>query len=256
MRAAGTNPERLTASFGGPAARLDFFDPQTFAPAARGCSALFLMRPPAIAAVRRTLIPFLAVAREEGVRHVVFLSVQGAASNPLLPHHTVESRLCADPGTWTILRPGFFAQNLQDAYARDLTEDSRLYVPAGAGRVAFIDVRDIAEVAADALLSPDTHEGQAYTLTGPAALSFAEVADLLSELLGRRIRYEPASVLGYVAHLRRRGLEAAQIGVMLALHLGLRFGQAASVDPTLARLLGRPGRSLREYARDHVAAWR
>ncbi|MFO0576285.1 MAG: SDR family oxidoreductase [Polyangia bacterium] len=256
VRAAGTSPERLTASGSGPAVKLDFFDPATFAPAVSGCSALFLMRPPAIAAVRRTLLPFLAVARAEGVRHVVFLSVQGAGSNPLLPHHTVEQQLCAGPGTWTILRPGFFAQNLQDSYARDLIEDSRLYVPAGAGRVAFIDVRDIAEVAAQALVDPGPHQGQAYTLTGPASLSFAEVAELLSERLGRRIRYEPASVLGYLAHLRRRGLAAAQIAVMLALHLGLRFGQAESVDPTLERLLGRPGRPLREYVRDQAASWR
>lgn len=256
VRAAGSDPQRLATAFSGAeAARLDFTDATTFRPAAAGCSALFLMRPPAIADVRRTLLPLLKVAREEGVRQVVLLSVQGAEKNPLLPHHTVEQALRRGPPTWTILRPGFFAQNLHDAYARDLAQDSRLYVPAGAGRVAFIDTRDIGEVAALALLDPAAHAGRGYTLTGPAPLSFAEVAELLSAQLGRRIRYEPAGVFGYMAHLRRRGLIAAQIAVMVALHVGLRFGQAETVDKTLPRLLGHPGRTVREYIADHAERW-
>ena len=234
----------------------DFRDPTTFAAAAEGCAAVFLVRPPPISDVRPTLNAFIDVARARGVRQVVFLSVAGAGSNKLVPHHDVEVHLAAGGSGWTVLRPGFFAQNLADAYRRDIVEDGRIYVPAGRGVAAFIDGRDIAEVAALALAAPEAHAGQAYTLTGPQAVSFDEVAASLTRAVGRPIRYVPASVVGYAAHLHRRGLPAAQIAVQTILHVGLRFGQAAVVDPTLERLLGRPGYTLDAYVRDHAAIWR
>ena len=252
--AAGSDRERLRARLGNDVetARLNFFEPETFAPALAGCDGLFLLRPPAISQVRRTLLPFLDAARSLGVRQVVFLSVQGADKNRLIPHHAVEQHIQAGPANWTLLRPGFFAQNFGDAYRQDITRDGRVYVPAGDGRVAFVDTRDVAEVAAMALLDPLAHAGQAYVLTGPAAVTFGQAARLLSETLGRPIRYEPASVLGYVRHLLRQNAPVAQAAVLTILHVGLRFGQAASTDPTLERLLGHPGRTLAEYIADHA----
>ncbi len=235
--------------------RLDFKEPSTFQSAVLGCTALFLLRPPPISNMKATLNPFVDAARKNGVRQVVFLSVAGAGKNKLVPHHAVEVHLAARSNDWTVLRPGFFAQNLGDAYRRDIMENDRLYVPAGQGRAAFVDVRDVAEVAADALLDPASHAGKAYTLTGPVAVSFAEAASILSEVLARTIRYEPASIAGYAFHLHRRGLSAAQIAVQTVLHVGLRFGQAQAIDETLSTLLQRPGRTLHEYVTDHVATW-
>jgi uncharacterized protein YbjT (DUF2867 family) len=257
-RAADRSVERAREALGPQAdiTALDFLEPHTFEPALEGCDALFLLRPPPISDVKPTLNRLVDVAVARGVRHVVFLSVAGAGKNKLVPHHAVEKHLeWAAPG-WTLLRPGFFAQNLGDAYRRDIVEDGRLYVPAGQGRVAFVDVRDVAEVAALAFAHPEPHRGQAYTLTGPEAVTFAQAAELLTETLGRPVRYQPASTTGYMAHLRRRGMPTGQLLVQTVLHFGLRFGQAEAVDPTLERLLGRPGRTLRDYVRDHAALWR
>lgn len=256
-RAAGTSPKRLRELL--PAAepvRLDLREPATFGPALRGCRGLFLLRPPAIADVKPTLNALVDAARAGGVSHVVFLSVAGAGENHVVPHHAVERHLIEGPGDWTILRPGFFAQNLGDAYRRDLLEDDRLYLPAGRGRAAFVDVRDVAEVVAQAFVEPTVHAGQAWTLTGPVATSFEEAARLLTAALGRPIHYVPASLPGYALHLLRRGLPWGQVAVQAILHAGLRFGQAERVDPTLARLLGRPGRTLSEYVHDHASLWR
>ncbi|MDX2088824.1 MAG: NAD(P)H-binding protein [Kofleriaceae bacterium] len=228
---------------------LDFADARTFDTALAGCDAVFLLRPPAISDVKRTLNVFIQRARAAGVRRFVFLSVAGADKNKLVPHHKVERELMQGPRDWTILRPGFFAQNFETAYAEDIQRDARIYVPAGNGLVTFVDVRDLAEVAA-AALTDDQHAGQAYTLTGPEPVSFATAADLLSRELGRPIRYVPASILGYARHLRGRGLPLTQIAVQTILHAGLRFGQAAQVDPTLGTLLGRPARTLRDYLHD------
>jgi len=234
----------------------DLTAPATFAPALAGCDGLFLMRPPAISDVAATLHPLVDAARLAGVRLVVFLSVAGADTNRLVPHHKTERYLRAGSVPWTFLRPGFFAQNLGDAYRRDLVEDDRLFVPSGRGQVAWVDVRDVAEVAVNAFAAPAAHAGTGYPLTGPEAVGFAEVAALLTAALGRPIRYQPASILAYVRHLRRdRDQPWMQAIIQTVLHVELRRADARRVDPTLARLLGRSPRTIADYVRDHAALW-
>lgn len=256
VRAADRSPPRLRKLFGDSVetASLDFRDPSTFDAALAGCEAVFLLRPPPISNVKTTLNRLIDAARAASVRSIVFLSVAGAEKNPLVPHHAIEQKLMERDADWTILRPGFFAQNFETAYLRDIVEDSRLFVPAGDGLVTFVDVRDLALVAADALVDPASHRGRAYTLTGPEALSFADAARLLTETCGRTIRYEPASLLGYARHLLEREVPRAQILVQVILHAGLRYGQAATVDPTLAALVGAP-RGLAEYFRDRATVF-
>ncbi|TVP49091.1 MAG: hypothetical protein EA350_02515, partial [Gemmatimonadales bacterium] len=82
--------------------------------------------------------------------------------------------------------------------------------------------------------------------------AWSEVTDALTSALGRPIRYEPASVIGYMRHLSRRKLPRGAIVVQTILHFLLRFGQGATEDSTLERLLGRPGRGIREYIDDHA----
>jgi uncharacterized protein YbjT (DUF2867 family) len=197
----------------------------------------------------------LDVARTHGVSQVVFVSVAGAADNPLVPHYAVEQHLRSGPEGWTILRPGFFAQNLGDAYRDDIRNDNRIFVPAGAGRVAFVDLRDVAEVAVNALTDPATHRGQTYTLTGPEALAFTAIARILSDALAHTIHYQAASIPAYLFHLVRRGLPPTQILIQTILHVGLRFGQAQAVSESLANLLGHWPCTLRDYVRDHRDVW-
>jgi uncharacterized protein YbjT (DUF2867 family) len=256
VRVAGTDPQRLRALF--PEAepvRLDFAEPRTFGAAVAGTGGMFLIRPPAVARVGPTLNALLDVAARDGAGHVVFVSVTGADTNKVVPHHRVEKHLRASGLSWTILRPGFFAQNLADAYRTDIRADDRIYLPAGRGRVAFVDTRDIGDAAATVFADPSAHRTRGYTLTGPQALDFDAVAALLCDALGRRIRYEPARVTGYLRHLRRQGLPLVQCIVQTVLHTGLRRGQAERVDATLARLLRRPPRTLAQYVRDHRQVW-
>jgi uncharacterized protein YbjT (DUF2867 family) len=236
------------------AVALDFTDAVTWDRALEGCGALFLMRPPPISDMRGTLIPFVARARALGVRRVVFLSVIGAEGSRWIPHAAVERALMAGPADWTILRAGFFAQNLHDAYRRDIREEDRIHVPAGAGRVAFLDLRDLAEVAVHALATDDLL-GRAIDLTGPEAVSFADVASALGTALGRPIRYEPASVWGYVRHLRRRGAPWMAALIQARLHVGLRWGEAEAVLPDIPRILGRPATPVAEVIARDTGPW-
>lgn len=237
------------------AALLDYESQATFGPALDGCKSLFLVRPPAISYMESTLLPFIDVALAKGVEHIVFLSVAGAATNKLVPHHAVEKHLAERDASHTLLRPGFFAQNLGAAYRSDIADEGRLFLPAGRGRVAFVDIRDVAELAAIIFEEPGAHRGAAYTCTGPEALSFEETARLMTDVIRRPIRYEAASIAGYVRHLHVRGLPLAQIAVQTVLHVGLRFGQSEKIDPTLERLLGRRPRTLATYVRESADLW-
>ncbi|UWZ59711.1 NmrA family NAD(P)-binding protein [Dactylosporangium aurantiacum] len=256
VRVAGTDPGALRRRFPtAEAVRLDFLDPATFDGAAAGAGALFLLRPPPISRVGPTLNAFVDAAARHGVGHVVFASVAGADTNRLVPHHRVEQHLRTGTVPWTILRPGFFAQNLGDAYRTDIATDDRIVLPAGDGRAAFIDTRDIGEAAAVILADPHRHAGNGYLLTGPQALSFTDVARLLTGALDRPIRYEPTTAVRYLWHLRRRRTPLTQALVQTVLHTGLRHGQAEQVDPTLPRLLGRPARTLEQYIGQHRHLW-
>ena len=233
----------------------DFEDERTFAAAVAGCDSLFLLRPPPISRVGPTLNRLVDVAAAAGVRHCVFLSVAGADRNPIVPHHRVERYLKRTQLGWTILRPGFFAQNVTGAYRDDIVRDGRIYIPAGSARVAFVDAFDLGELAAAILLEPTGHKGRGYHLTGPVAVTLDEVAGMLTQTLGRPVRYEPATVRGYVGHLRRQGLPTSQLAVQTVLHVGLRRGQAEEVDPTLGRLLGRPPRTMKQFLAANRAAF-
>jgi uncharacterized protein YbjT (DUF2867 family) len=253
VRIAARDPEAAAAALpnGVRAVRFDFTDPSTFAAAAEGVTALFLLRPPAIARVRGTLNRFVDAAAAAGVRHCVFVSVEGAERNRMLPHRKVEDHLRASALTWTFLRPGFYAQNLLDAYRGDISR-GRLVLPAGDGRVAFVDTRDVGEVAAKALLAPGEHAGQAYHLTGVERETFAGVAEILTEVLGRPVEYEPVSALAYAKHLRRQEhASPVRILVLSLLHANVRRGKAAEVDATLERLLGRAPRTVRDVVVDY-----
>ncbi len=258
VRVAGRSEAELRARF--PAlesVRFDFLDRATWAGALAGCGGVFLLRPPPLGDMDATLNPFIDAAYAAGAQHLVFLSVSGADRMKWVPHRKVELHLASTGQAWTVLRPGFFAQNLEDAYRRDIVEDGRLYVPAGDGRVAFLDVRDAGAVAARIFEDPGAFRGKALTLTGPEAVTFARVAQLLSGALGRTIRYEPASILGYVWHLRRkRKLSWMQVIVQTVLHVGLRRGGAEAVEAISEQLLGRPPRSLAEYVARETEVWR
>ncbi|MBA3897659.1 MAG: NmrA family NAD(P)-binding protein [Sphingomonadaceae bacterium] len=234
--------------------RFDFDDPASFAPALSGVKRVFLMRPPPVLNVKRTLNRFLDACAAEGVAHCVFLSVEGADKNRLVPHHGVERHLLGGRVPWTILRPGFFVQNLSGAYRADIRE-GHLVLPAGHAKVAYVDAADIGDVAALALDDRATHLGKAYHLTGSDSLSFDEVATMLTRILGRPVSYRAASLLGFWRHSRQRGIAVVPTLAYTIIHAALRSGGGAALDPTMARLLGRAPRTVEQFIKNNIALW-
>lgn len=240
--------------------QLDFHDQRTFEPAMSGLKCLFLMRPPAIGDVERRIFPLIDIAVTAGVERIVFLSVSGAETRAYLPHAKIEAhldQLVSRTGMKVgILRPGFFAQNLLSAYREDIQHDGRLYVCAAAGRVAFVDTDDVGAVGARAL-TQGILDGKAATLTGATALTFDDVAALLSEALGRHIVYTRASIPGFFCHrVFHRGSGLIEAVVITALHAGLRRGDGENTSRSIGDLLGRPATPLADVISRHLDAWR
>ncbi|HEU4324560.1 MAG TPA: SDR family oxidoreductase [Roseiflexaceae bacterium] len=231
----------------------DFAQPATYDGALAGVRRLFLMRPPAIGDARQ-LSPLIAAAQRAGVEHVVFLSLLGAERNPVVPHHGIEQELLASGMDWTFLRASFFMQNLSTTHRDDIRDGDVIFVPAGDGRTSFIDARDIGAVGALAL-TDDRHRNRAYPLTGDAALTYSEVAELLSQALGRPIRYPRPSLAAFALRMRSRGLPWPFILVMCGIYTTARLGLAGAVTPDTAQLLGRPPISVARFAQDYRSSW-
>lgn len=226
--------------------RLDLLDFTSFPSALKGADAIFLMRPPQIA--ESTLLePFLKAAQHEGITRLVFLSVKGAEDNPILPHHGIERLIQKMGFDWTHIRPSDFMQNLETEHLDAILDSGVISVPAGSGKSAFIDVADVGAVIALTLLTPG-HAGKGYTLTGPQALDFYEIAGILSAVMGRAIVYHPSSLLRFLTGHRTQKKPLVLRVVMAALYTLQRFGLAAGMTKTVRQLLGRPATSFQSYA--------
>lgn len=230
-----------------------FEKPESFAAALDGVSTVFLMRPPQItqAGVFR---PFLEEMKARKIRRIVMLSVAGADRNPLLPHHGIEKLIQIPEFDWTILRPSDFMQNLETVHADAIRYRNEIAVPAGNGRSAFVDVADLGDAGAKVLIEPG-HIGKAYRLTGPEALSFADVAATLTAVLGRSIKYRSPNLFRFIRDQRNAGTPLALALVMSALYTIQRLGGSAHVTADLQHLLGREPTRFRAYAERQRHVW-
>jgi uncharacterized protein YbjT (DUF2867 family) len=257
VRAADVDPGRVLARFPGvPVVRFDFTDPGTWPAAFEGVEVMFLMRPPQLANIARDMAPALAAARDAGVRHTVLLSLQGAEHNRVVPHAKIEAWLQSCGRDWTFVRPSFFMENLSGVHAPDLRDRDQIIVPAGRGATAFVAAADVAAVALAALLDPDAHRNRAWTPTGPEALTYTQVAQILSAELGRPIRYTRPGALRYAWHARQAlGMPAGMVAVTTAIYTVARLGRAAGLTDDVRAVTGREPMSFAAWAHQHRQAW-
>lgn len=256
VRAADRNASKIINLFGGgvEAVDFDFKRPETYQNAVRHASSLFLLRPPQISNVEKYLFPVVDAACKAGIRRVVFLSIIGVEQNMRVPHYHVEQYLKSLQVPYTILRASFFMQNLNTTHLVEIRDRNEIFIPAGNANTSFIDVRDIAAVAAQALTSPGNGH-QVYELTGAEALDYYTVAGLFSEILGRKITYQNPSTLKYVLANLMRGQPLLFLLVTAWLYRNTQQGMAAKISPDVERILGRPPISLRRYIQDYRSAW-
>lgn len=238
----------------------DFREPPSLAAALDGCEQLFLLAPSGQDQLAGD-VAAIDAARAAGTTHVVKLSTLDANPASAVPwardHGRAEAHLRRSGLRWSTLNPGAYMKNLlteAGAVRRGLLPQT-----SGHGATTWVDTPDIAAAAAVVLTDPARHggtgdDGNRYVLTGTPATSYPQIAEMMSEVLGQRVRYvhvpAPLMFLGLRAnglpHWEARGLVHQFVDVVRRGHDDGRLS-----TPDLAELLGRTPTSLPEYLTAH-----
>jgi uncharacterized protein YbjT (DUF2867 family) len=238
---------RATPVDGASPVRFDWDDPTSYDGALEGVDRVYLIPPLGAPDPAAVMLPFLQQARAAGVRRAVLLSSSAIpAGGPAVGQvHQALPGLFAE---WAVLRPSWFMQNFtgDHAHARTIRADGTIRTAAGEGRVGFVDADDIAAVAVHALTdaqAPNTD----LIITGPAALSYSEIAAVLTEVTGRTVTH------GRLTYEQMRDRLTADMPVEFAAMLAgmdqsIAEGAEDRTTDTVQRLTGRPPSSFRAFA--------
>jgi uncharacterized protein YbjT (DUF2867 family) len=234
----------------------DLGDPRTLTPALEGVEKAYLVSPigPMQSEFEQA---FLETAKAAGVKHVVKLSVIGASPEAPLrfarTHAKVEAALKASGMAWTLLRPTGFMQNTLAWGPRVL--DGTFYSPVPDAAFSIVDARDVAEVAAVAL-TEEGHEGKAYGLSGPEAVSFRDQARRVFAAAGREVSVEEIELETLKRELVRAGVPPWNAEGLSELFEMYASGAAQMVTSGVKDALSREPRNLDEFAKDHVESFK
>ncbi|MGY1699770.1 SDR family oxidoreductase [Geodermatophilus sp. SYSU D00766] len=256
LAAAGTDqrllvrdPARAPGLPGATAVRAPYADGDAVRAALEGVSTVFMVsasETPDRVDQHRT---FVDAAVAAGVAHLVYVSFLGAAPDATFTlardHWATEEHVRARGLPATFLRDSLYA----DFAPALVGEDGVLRGPAGDGRVAMVAQDDIADVAVEVLRDPAAHAGRTHDLTGPEALTLAEVAEALTAVSGRPVRYHAETVAEAYASRARYGAPGWQVDAWVSTYTAIAAGDLAAVSPAVPELLGRPARTLAEVLR-------
>lgn len=187
---------------------------------------------------------FVDAAAEAGVRHLIYVSFVGAAQDAVFTlardHYATEEYIRASGLQYTFLRDNFYADFLPDLVGAD----GAIRGPAGDGKAAVVARADVARTAAAILREPEKHLGATYELTGPEALSLAEVAQILSNVGPRQVSYVDETVQEAYASRASYGAPQWQLDAWVSTYQAIAAGALQDVSGDIERITGQPPMSL------------
>jgi uncharacterized protein YbjT (DUF2867 family) len=252
--AGGTHPETMQMPQGIEVRKIDYVQPETVAAALREVDGLFLVAPPLDPEAPAKLNPVIDRAKAAGVRHIILNSALGVDQNDAAPLRVIEKHLMASGLEYTILRPNFFMENFSSGFLAPMIAQGGIFLAAGEAGTSFISVEDIAAVAAAAF--EKELFGAEFNLTGPAALDHAQVANIISEVCGRKIQYHALSEEAMLQGARDQGMPEGAVQYMGVLYGAVRSGWLAAVTDDVEKVTGRPPMSFGDFAQKHAAHWK
>ena len=257
VRAVTSDPAKLDAlrAKGCEAVAADFTDPAALARACDGAEKIYLVTP-AHLNMRQWKANVIEAAKAAGVRHVVVATGLGASPKAGLTFgkwHSETQELLKQSGLdWTFVQPTYFMQNLL-WQAGNIAKDAVYYDDLG-GPVAWIDARDIADVAAEALTAPG-YAGKGLGLTGPEALTGDDIAALLSEVTGRTCPARPCRPRMPRRRMVAGGMQDEVAAAMVELASIAPKGYLAGIETTVSDVLGRPARRFADFVAENRDAF-
>jgi uncharacterized protein YbjT (DUF2867 family) len=260
VRALTRRPEGAVLPAGTEVVAGDLTVPASLDDAVREVDAVFLVWTAPVATARE-VIARLATHPSGQLRRIVYLSAPHQTPHPFFQqpnplrdlHAEVERLLAATTANTVVLRPGMFASNALHWWAPQIRNGDVVRWPYGAAETAPVDERDIAAVAARALLD-DRHAGRDYVLTGPESLSQAAQVRTIGDAIGRPLRFEELSPDEFRRETAGTWPPSAREMLLDAWHATL--GVPAYVTSAIEQILGAPPRTFRQWAADNAAAFR
>ncbi len=235
----------------------DLQDPASLDRALNSVSRLFLLSPSHHRQVRLQL-QAIEAAKRAGVGYVVKVSAIGAGPDAPIKlgrdHGNIEQAIREAGFRYTFLRPAAYMQNLLNAVPV-IAAKGEFYGAMGEGKTPMIDGRDIGAAAA-AALTTHGHEGKIYTLTGPQALSYQDVAAILSKTVGHPVTYVNLSSDQFKAGLIQAGLPEWLAEDLVTIESAWASGHTEEISDAIPLITGRAARTFAEFARDYRAAFR
>jgi len=206
--------------------------------------------------VEEQQLRFVQLAREAGVRHIVYLSqLHASKESPVrfLRYHAVAEEAISSAGiAYTHLRPNLYMQGLL-GFRDSIASQGCIFAAAGQARVSIVDVRDIAAVAA--ALIENGHEGKSYDITGPEALTHAEMASQLSQALGKQITFVDIPESAMRDALLGFGLPQWQTEGLIEDYAHYRRGEASGISSAVQDVSGVAARTFQKFAAEHRCAF-
>ena len=249
--------EAAKAPVGCQAIVADFSDNASLAKALEGVRAVFVVCSPIpqLVELERNL---LDACKRAGVQHIVLNSALGAGDfTKSFPswHRKVEDRLKTTGMTYTILRPNGFLQNIVTYNAPSIRTQGAFFASMDDAKISYIDVGDIATVVVKAL-SGGEHAGKTYELNGPEAISNEELAQRISNAIGRPVKFVNITDDAQRQALLGMGMPEWQVTALLDLQDYYKQGGAEKTDGLLKSLLGREPVTLDQYLKANVKEFR
>jgi uncharacterized protein YbjT (DUF2867 family) len=237
-------------------ARGDLHDPDSLEAALRGAERMYLLSP-MVPDMQELEARAIDAAARSGVRHVVKHSNMGAVegASAFQRWHRAGEKLLEDSKLrWTFVRPTGFMSNAL-AWAHSIRAQGAVFSPGGSGKLSVVDPRDIAAVAVCALTEPG-HEGKAYDVTGPEALSTAEQIETISRVIGKALRYVDVPEEAARQAMLETGMPPAVVQGLLEFMQLVRAGGGAVVSEAASRVTGKPARTFEAWVRENAGAFR
>jgi uncharacterized protein YbjT (DUF2867 family) len=236
---------------------MNFNKSDTIEAAFKDIQKLFLLTPfvPDMVEMSKSLI---REAKKANVNHIVKQSAfgsdleDGITMNKL--HRQVEEAIKSSGINYTFLRPMSFMQNYL-GLGDSIKSQGVFYAPLIDSRTSFVDVRDIAAVAVEAL-TKSGHENKAYNITGPEAVSNYDIANILSKTIGRKITYVNISDDDARKGMKENGMQEWTINALMELYNFQKVGKASRVSLDVERVTNRKPISFEQFAKDYSESFR
>lgn len=233
----------------------DWGQPAGWDAALEDAASIYLVAPGTMKDPYTPMREFIALAVRKGVRRFVFLSMAGLpAGGPA--HGQVHQWLKDNSQDWAVLCPSAFMSNFSVGPSlATIRDEDQIYSNTGDGRVGFIDVHDIAAAALAALTAPKPLNTE-LVLTGAEAISYDQVAAVISQAIGRRITHTHVSMEEMADRLMRRGIPEGHARMLAYGYQTIATGAADRTTDVVQALTGRPPVTFRQFATANADVWR